>query len=93
MLTDSSNYRSANQSELQGLVMTIQNTTTTAPSNLPELSQEILSGYSALISEIIDKHPDINSVTDCLRAIAGAGLSHFEDKMILLDDDIESGKH
>lgn len=93
MLTDSYNYRSANQSELQGLVMTIQNTNTTIVSNLPELSQEILSGYSALIIEIIDKHPDINSVTDCLRAIAGAGLSHFEDKMILLDDDVELDKH
>lgn len=73
--------------------MTNQNTTTTTPSNLPNITQELLSDYSVLINEIIDKHPDINTVTDCIRAIAGAGLSHFEDKMVLLDDDVELDKH
>lgn len=92
MLTDSSNYRSANQSELRGLVMTIQNTNTTNPSNLPNLTQELLSGHLELINEIIGKHPDIESLEHCLRAITASGLSYLEDKIVSFDDELESNK-
>lgn len=66
--------------------MTIQNTSITKKSNLPNLSNEILLGHSDLVSEIIEKYPEINNVEDCLRCIAALGLGSFEDKMALLDE-------
>ena len=72
--------------------MTIQNTNTTNPSNLPNLTQELLSGHSELINEIIEKHPDIESLEHCLRAIAASGLSYLEDKIVSFDDELESNK-
>lgn len=61
--------------------MTDSNVNTQKPSNLPDLTSEILSTYPELVSEF-QELPDIQSLEHCLRAIASLGISALEDRLI-----------